>query len=114
MTINFFCPHLRHSSPTNQRLQNDVVLNLFGFSGLVEVSYSPKSGCCNVDSSYLDLGVLFLVGIATRVEILPQKCFLKSSMAKTSEAVVNSFLPRVNSGRLLRSSQNIAGTILPS
>ena len=51
-------------------------LNLFGFSGSVEVVYSPKSRCCNVDSSYLDLGVLFLVGTTTRVDILPHKCLL--------------------------------------
>ena len=89
-------------------------LNLFGFSGSVEVVYSPKSRCCNVDSSYLDLGVLFLVGTTTRVDILPHKCFLQSSMAKTPETVANSFAPRVDSSRLLRSSQNVAGAILPS
>ena len=55
-------------------------LNLFGFSGSVEVVYSPKSGRCNVDSSYLDLGVLFLVGTTTRVEILPHKYFLQGSI----------------------------------
>ena len=86
--------------------------NLFGFSSSVEVVYSPKSRYCNVDSSYLDLGVLFLVGTTMQVEILPHKCFLQSSMAKTPETVANSFVPRVDGSRLLRS--NVAGAILPS
>ena len=110
MAINS-CSFLKRSSP-NKSVTSKWCR--FGFSGSVKVVYSPKSGCCNVNSSYLDLGVLFLVDTTTRVKILPQKCFLQSSMAKTPETVVNSFVPRVDGGRLLRSSQNVAGAILPS
>ena len=91
MAINSSCPYLRCSSPNKSATSKWHRFELFGLFWLSWSSIPPKSGYGHVDSSYLDLGILFLVGTTTRVKILPHKCFLLCSIAKMPESVANSF-----------------------
>ena len=101
-----------------QQIGDSKMASFWTFLGFLAQSAEevspPKSSSGHVDRSYLDHGILFLVGTTTRVEILPQKCLLQCSIAKMPETVANGFVPRVDGGILLRSSQNVAVAILPS
>ena len=82
----------------------------------MEVVCLPKSGYPSADTPQLDLECRFVVATATLIEIQSQKEFstIGKVCTKKTKAVASNFVCREDGDRQLRSSQNVASSILPS
>ena len=76
----------------------------------------PKSGYPSADTLQLDLECRFLVATTMRVEIQSQKGFLQCTIGKVcnkkTKTVASNFICQEDGNRHLRSSQNVASSIL--
>ena len=90
-----------------------------GFFGSVEAVLPPKSSYPSADTPQLDLDFRFVVATAMRIEIQSQKGFStvyhrQSVCTKKTKTGASNFVCREYGYRQLRSSQNVASSILPS